>query len=108
MTSNDISIDDLFDPQLTEAQKAALAYGDANPVTLTEEAVLNAARERTGLADFGPDDFRERLNLLLNEWDSDKDLTNLTRRSFNSYGVRYSSNGLLIPDAMKKYPGIQY
>ena len=104
--SNDVSIDDLFDPQLTPAQVGALAYGDANPVTLTEDAVLGAARDRTGLSDFGPDDFRERLNLLLGEWDADTDLTNLTRATLFRYAVRYASNRLLIEDALKKDPSI--
>ena len=103
---NDISIDDLFDPQLTQAQVAALAYGDAHPVSLTENAVLTAARERTGLADFGPDDFHERLNLLLNEWDADADLTNLSRANLYNYTVRYASNRLLIQDALNQDPSI--
>lgn len=104
--SNEISIDDLFAPQLTQAQLAALAYGDAHPVSLTESAVLNAARERTGLADFGPDDFRERLNLLLDEWDADADLTNLSRANLYNYMVRYASNRLLIQDALNRDPSI--
>lgn len=104
--SNDVSIDDLFAPQLTQAQIAALAYGDANPVTLTEEAVLDAARARAGLDDFGPDDFRERMNLLLREWDADDNLTNLTRGTLFNYAVRYASNRLLIQDELKKDPSI--
>lgn len=103
---DDISIDDLFDPQLTQAQVAALAYGDAHPVSLTEGAVLNAARERTGLADFGPDDFRERLNLLLDEWDADANLTNLSRANLYNYTVRYASNRLLIQNTLKNDPSI--
>ncbi len=103
---NDISIDDLFDPQLTQAQVAALAYGDAHPVSLTENAVLTAARKWTGLADFGPDDFRERLNLLLNEWDADADLTNLSRANLYNYTVRYASNRLLIQEALNRDPSI--
>src|SRR5258705_300252 len=56
-----IRIDDLRTPVLTDAQRAALAFGEKNPVSLAPDSVLAAAVERTGLSDFGPDDFRERL-----------------------------------------------
>ena len=49
----DIRIDDLAQPQLNEAQRAALAWGESQPVQLRPEAVLAAARARTGLSDFG-------------------------------------------------------
>lgn len=103
---HDVSIDDLLQPQLTEAQIAALAYGDAHPVALTEQAVLDAARERTGLNDFGAEDFRGRLAVLLNEWNADEDLTNLWRGTLYGYAVRYASNRLLIQDMLKKHPEI--
>jgi hypothetical protein len=104
--ANDLSIDDLLEPQLTDAQRGALAYGDANPVILTQDAVLTAARERTGLDDFGADDFRERLDILLAEWNADVDLTNLWRGSLFNYAVRYASNRLLIHDTLKRHPEI--
>lgn len=103
---NEISIDDLLDPQLIPAQRAALAFGEQNPVVMTEEAVLQAARDRTGLSDFGPEDFRGRLNLLLRLWDADADLTALWRRTLFNYAVRYASNRLLIHDTLKKHPEI--
>ena len=104
--SKAIVIDDLRAPRLSEAQKGALAYGDANPVVLSEQAVLEHARRRTGLADFGPDDFRERLNLLLDEWNADTDLTNLARLSLYGYATRYAANRLLIHDTLKRHPEI--
>jgi Sulfotransferase family len=99
-----IIIDDLASPRLSAEQWAALVWGDANPVSLTEKAVLDAARERTGLADFGSDDFRERLGLLLDEWNNDAALTNLGRQTLFGYLVRYASNRLLIHDILKRNP----
>ena len=62
--SHEIVIDDLRHPILSDIQKTGQAYGDANPVTFTEAAVLDHARAQTaGLIDFGPDDFRARLNM---------------------------------------------
>ena len=58
---NDIRIDDLADPVLTPMQNMVLEGFAAAKVDFTEDAVLGEARERTGLSDFGPDDFRDRL-----------------------------------------------
>lgn len=101
-----ITIDDLNAPQLSEVQKQALAFGDANPIALTEHAVLETARQRTGLSDFGPDDFRERLGLLLSEWNGDAAMTNLWRMTLFGYAARYASNRLLIQDTLKRHPEI--
>ncbi len=48
--AQDIRIDDLAQPRLDAAQQGALAWGESQPVELTVEAVLNAARARTGLS----------------------------------------------------------
>lgn len=102
----DIVIDDLLHPRLSDAQKAALAYGDANPIELSENAVLDAARARTGLTDFGPDGFRERLSLLLQEWNADTGMSNLHRITLFGYVSRYAANRLLIHDTLKRHPEI--
>jgi hypothetical protein len=102
----DLVIDDLFQPKLSDAQRGALTYGDANPVVLSESAVLDAARARTGLSDFGSEDFLPRLNLLLDEWNADQDLTNLWRANLFGYVVRYAANRLLIQDTLKRHPEI--
>ena len=44
-----IRIEDLHDPILTDGQKAALAFGESNPVELSVDAVQKTAVERTGL-----------------------------------------------------------
>ncbi|TXS92701.1 sulfotransferase [Parahaliea maris] len=99
-----IHIDDLAHPELNPAQRAALAYGEAQTVDFTEAAVLAAARDRTGLEDFGPDDFRERLQLLLDEWGTDTGMTALQRSNLFGYLVRYASNRLLIRDFARRHP----
>lgn len=106
MAGQEIDIDDLVAPRLTEPQRQALAFGDATTVALTEAAVLGAAQQRTGLTDFGPDDFRMRLNLLLDEWNGDADLTGLQRLTLFGYVSRYAANRLLIQDLLKRHPEI--
>ncbi|AZI38114.1 sulfotransferase [Caenibius tardaugens NBRC 16725] len=87
-------------------QKAALAFGDANPIALTEQAILDAARHQTGLHDFGADDFRERLNILLDEWNGDPAMTQIWRLTLLGYATRYAANRLLIHDTLQRHPEI--
>jgi len=103
----DIVIDDLIHPQLNEAQKAALAYGDATPVELSEKAVLDYARQKTGLDDFGPEDFLGRLRPVLAEWNADAGLSNLHRITLWGYISRHMVNRLLIQDYLKKHPDVR-
>jgi hypothetical protein len=101
-----IDITDLANPQLSQAQQGAMAWGESLSVELREEAVLDAARQATGLADFGADDFRARLRLLCEEWDGDRALTKFHRSVLYGYLVRYAKNRLLIEDTLKKHPEI--
>ncbi|HTV94958.1 MAG TPA: sulfotransferase [Steroidobacteraceae bacterium] len=102
-----IDIDDLAAPRLDEAQQAALAWGESVPVDFSEQAILDAARARTGLRDFGPDDFRERLKILREEWGGTAELTGLHRTVLHGYLVRYASNRLLIHDLLSRHPQIR-
>jgi hypothetical protein len=101
-----IDITDLANPQLSDAQRGALAWGETLDAPLTEEAVLAAARQQTGLADFGPEDFRARLRLLCEEWGGDAALTKFHRGVLSGYLVRYASNRLLIQDTLERHPEI--
>jgi hypothetical protein len=101
-----IRIADLRAPQFTEIQRAALDHGERNPVELTETAVLTAAIDRTGLDDFGPDDFRARLRLWLDEVDHDPERTGLGRLMLFRDCVRYASNRLRIRDVVVRNPEI--
>ncbi|HTJ63587.1 MAG TPA: sulfotransferase [Alphaproteobacteria bacterium] len=102
----DIVIDDLRHPILNEAQIAARAWGDANIIVFDPEAVLAQARDKTGLSDFGPDDFRVRLKMLADEWNADTGISNIHRHTLLSYLNRYAVNRLLIQDFQKKHPEI--
>ena len=104
--SHVIHIDDLAEPRLSETQRQALAWGETVKVDFSEEAILDEARRRTGLSDFGVDGFRIRLKVLREEWDADPDITALSRISLYGYLVRYASNRLLIRDTLKRHPEI--
>jgi hypothetical protein len=101
-----IRIRDLARPQLDDMQRAALAYADTLDLDLSVDAVLEKARSDTGLSDFGPGDFRERLALWLSEPDEDPDRTNLGRLMLFNDCVRYASNRLRIRQLLEEHPGI--
>jgi hypothetical protein len=102
-----IRIEDLRAPALTPLQRAALAHGEKNPVRLDPAAVLDVAVRRTGLDDFGPDDFRERLALWLSEVDADPERTGLGRLVLFQDCVRHAANRLRIRDLLLRHPEIR-
>lgn len=104
MSGNTIRIHDLGNPTLTELQRQAIASAPA--VTMDETAVLSAARDATGLSDFGAEDFRERLRIWLQSFDEDRDLGPLGRAGMFGDAVRYASNRLRLEDLLKRHPEI--
>jgi len=104
--SNAIRIDDLREPRLSPVQQAAIDATAGLQVELAVDEVLSAARERTGLADFGPPDFLERLGLLVDEWGADATMRPLQRLSLRNYLVRYAANRLLLQDLWTRHPEI--
>ncbi len=101
--SNEIRIDDLAHPQLSESQRQALAWAETVSIDFSEAAILDAARQRTGLTDFGPDDFRVRLKVLREEWEDDPEVSALARITLHGYLIRYASNRLLIQETLKRH-----
>jgi hypothetical protein len=101
-----IRITDLANPKLNELQRAGLEFGDSLDLELTVGAVLASAVDQTGLDDFGPADFHERLALWLSEVDEHPDVTNLFRYVTFDSCVRYAGNRLRINDLLARHPEI--
>ncbi|HEX4434878.1 MAG TPA: sulfotransferase [Acidimicrobiales bacterium] len=104
--SDVIVIDDLGAPVLNEVQRMAIDYGESKRTELTVDAVCEAARTRTGLADFGDEDFSLRLGLQLGEMDADEERTGIGRLMMFADCVRAASNRLLIHDLLTRHPEI--
>lgn len=102
----EIHIDDLAAPVLNDVQQMAIRYGESTRTELTVEAVCQEAMDRTGLDDFGPADFRERLEVQLAEMDADDDRTGIGRMMMFGDCARYAANRLLIADLLKAHPEI--
>ena len=103
---DDIRIDDLALPLLSEAQKGAIEAVRKIPVEFTEDAVLKAATEQTGLSDFGADDFRERLRIWLASAVEDPTSGPVGRMGVWSDCVRYAANRLRLEDLIRRHPEI--
>ncbi len=101
-----IRIEDLAEPVLSEHQQGALAFGESVDTELSVGAVLGAAVDRTGLDDFGPDDFQARLGLWLDEVDQDPERTGLGRMILFNDCVRYAANRLRLHDLLERHPEI--
>ncbi|RMF20376.1 MAG: sulfotransferase, partial [Deltaproteobacteria bacterium] len=102
----DIRIDDLADPVLSPIQRQAIAEAERQPVELRVDAVLDAAVRRTGLSDFGADDFRERLAVWLEAAAEDDNASALGRAIVFNDCVRYASNRLRLEDLIRRHPEI--
>ena len=102
----DIHIHDLGAPVLTPMQKMVTEGFAGADVRFTEEAVLQEARKRTGLSDFGSDDFRERLSVWCQAVDEDAELGPMGQVRFFGDMVRYAANRLRFHDLLGRHPQI--
>jgi hypothetical protein len=73
---------------------------------LSEDLVLGAAMAETGLSDFGPEDFRERLAVWLKAIDEDTGLNHFGRASNAQSLIRFAANRLKVEDLLKQHPEI--
>ena len=106
MAGQKIRIEDLANPVLTDEQQAALDYADTLDIDLSVDAVQTAASEATGLDHWGPDDWKERLDVWCDEMNADDNRTNLGRMIFFNDTVRYAKTRLRINELLKRHPEI--
>ena len=106
MAGEKIRIEDLANPVLTPAQKAALDYAETQTIDLSIPAVMNAAEEATRLSCWGPDDWKERLGVWFDEMNADDNRTALGRMILFGDCVRYATTRLRINDLLERHPEI--
>jgi hypothetical protein len=70
------------------------------------DALVDAARERTGLADFGAETWQEGLHALIESMDKDADLTPMGHDVLADQFVGYLANRLQIEDWHRSHPDI--
>jgi hypothetical protein len=103
---DDVRIADLARPVLSDAQRAAIAGAEQVAAPLEEEALLEAARRRTGLSEFEDEGFRDRLRVMLQSAREDAGLNALGRLGIHAKLVRDLANRLRFEDLMRRHPEI--
>lgn len=78
----------------------------ADDCPLTSEALHAAARDATGLDDFGDDDYRERLEVYLDALAGVPDMHACGRVNFFSQLSQWLKNRLLLTDLLRRHPEI--
>ncbi|MBV9092159.1 MAG: sulfotransferase [Mycobacteriaceae bacterium] len=101
-----VVIDDLVAPRLSPLQRQILDHLEQRPVDLDPDALIRKAVQRTGLRDFGRDDFRARLAAQVAAIEADTGNTNLNRLTLRNRIIRLLSSRLLLTDLLARYPEI--
>lgn len=85
-------------------ERERLAAAEQQPLDMSVDQVLDAARQQTGLDDFGAMDFTERLGLLLAEVEADDNVWQAHKGSFVDQCVKAAANRLLIQRYWSEHP----
>ncbi|UGQ13365.1 sulfotransferase [Yinghuangia sp. ASG 101] len=85
-------------------ERAALEAAESRPLDMSVEHVLDTARTRAGLDDFGPMDFTERLGALLREVEADDNVWKTHKGLFVEQCVKAASNRLYIRHYWTTHP----
>jgi hypothetical protein len=106
--SGAIHIDDLaaptFTPEVDDILRAMADMADGRE--LDAEVLHEQAREGTGLGDFGAEDYRERLDVLLGALREVPGLTAVGRVTMHAQLVQLLKNRLLLHDLLRRRPEI--
>ena len=87
-------------------ERAALEAREAEPMDMSVDRVLGDARRLTGLADFGPLDFVQRLDGLLAEVEADDNVWKTHKDQFVDQCVRAAANRLRIQHYWNEHPDV--
>ena len=101
-----VRIDDLREPRLDAAQRAALEYVATLDVRLDADEMLALARERAACDDFGDPGFRTRLDAMIDAVEADTGLGPLGRLAIHQRTLRLLTSRLLVEDLVRRRPEI--
>lgn len=87
-------VEQFRNPVLATERRAELEAGESEPLDMSVEGVLSEAQAITGLSDFGPLDFVERLERLLGEVGANANLWRFAKANFRAACVKQAANRL--------------
>jgi hypothetical protein len=103
-----VTIDDLAEPRYTEEVRAILDFMEEAGSQLRLEAgpLMEAAAAETGLDDFGPTDFAERLDVLCRAMRDEGGFNGAGVLQQHTFLLGLLKNRLLIEDLVRRHPEI--
>lgn len=99
-------VDEFRHPTLPEDRRRTLEAAELQPLDMSVAGVLGAARARTGLDDFGPIDFKDRLRRLLAEVEADANVWKTAKAQFVEACINAAANRLRNGDFLKRHPQV--
>lgn len=102
-----LRVEGFRDPRLPEERRRALEAAEAEPIDMSADAVLAAAREREGLSDFGSPDFLTRLGRLLGEVDADENVWRTAKAEFFDVCVKAAAGRLRNHAFLAEHPEVE-
>jgi hypothetical protein len=99
-------VEQFRNPSLSDEKRRALEAAEAETLEMSVAGVLAAARAQTGLADFGPADFEERLGRLLAEVAADANVWRTAKAQFAGFCVKAAANRLKNREFLRRNPQI--
>lgn len=100
-------VEEFQNPSIPEERRRQLEAAESEPLDMSVVAVLAAAVANTGLEDFGPLDFKDRLGRLLGEVEADDNVWKEAKRRFvENICIKAAGNRLKIEDFIKRNPAI--
>jgi hypothetical protein len=100
-------VEEFRNPVLTKDRRIQLEAAEANPVDLSVEAILSDAQTQTGLCDFGPMDFVERLLQLANEVAENKNIWRHSKERMRASFVKAAANRLKNKAFLDAHPDVK-
>ncbi len=87
-------VEQFRNPAIASARRAELEAAEAEPLDMSVEGILADARAQTGLSDFGPMEFTERLGALAGEVAANANLWRFAKAQFRASCVKQAANRL--------------
>jgi len=103
-TTKVLRVEGMREDTRTPDERAALEAAEAQPLDMSVDRVLDAARADTELDDFGDMDFIDRLGALLAEVEADDNVWKANKAIFVNQCVQAASNRLLLRRYWDEHP----
>ena len=100
-------VEQFRNPELPAERRAELMAAEDEPLDLSVQGVLDEAMAQTGLSDFGPMDFTERLEALLGEVGGNANLWRFAKANFRAACVKQAANRLKNKAYLDNHPEVE-